>query len=85
MLWSEFQRPVSATSQDGDHRLAFYEGHLRELLMTVQLHGRRATATDNAFPCPMDFDYEVQTAFDEQAKSYIRSGCTCNSVFGVHC
>ena len=79
LLWSESLYAVSTTSQDGDHRLGFYEGHLRELLMTVQLHGRRTTAIDHAFPCPMDFDYEMQTAFEEQAKPYVRSRCTCSS------
>ena len=53
--------------------------------MSVQLHIRRSTATCNAFPCPMDFDYEMQSMFDEQAKSYIRRGCTCCSVSDVHC
>ena len=49
LLWSESLCAVSTTSQDGDHRLGFYEGHLQELLMTVQLHGWRATVMDHAW------------------------------------
>ena len=85
MVRSEVLCTVSATSQDGDHKIGFYQGHLQELLMVLQLHGRRATATENAFPCPMDFDYSMQMTFEEQAKSFIRRGCTCSSILGTHC
>ena len=43
--------------------------------MLVQLLSRRATATENAFPCPVDNAYSTQMAFDEQAKVFIQRGC----------
>lgn len=66
---------MSTSSQEGDHKIGFYKGHLRELLMLVQLHSRRATATENAFPCPVDNAYLMQMTFDEQAKLFVQRGC----------
>ena len=66
---------MSTSSQEGDHKIGFYKGPLRDLLMVVQLHSRRATATENAFPCPVDNAYSTEMVFDEQVKSFVRRGC----------
>lgn len=65
----------SSQDSEGDHKIGFYKGCLRDLLMLVQLQCRRATATENAFPCPVDNGYSTQMIFDEQVKSFIRRGC----------
>lgn len=65
----------SNSSQEGDHKIGFYKGCLRDLLMLVQLQCRRATATENAFPCPVDNGYSTQMIFDEQVKWFVRRGC----------
>ena len=51
--------------------------------MIVQLYCRRAIAVEDAFPTPMDFDYSIESAFNEQARQFVESHCVssgCSTV-----
>lgn len=51
--------------------------------MIVQLYCRRAIAVEDAFPTPMDFDYSIESVFNEQARQFVESHCAssgCSTV-----
>lgn len=71
------KRKPESKREKGDNALSYYKGNIAQLLILVQLYCRRAIAREDAFPCPMDFDYSVETTFEEQARRFVQSKCAC--------
>ena len=60
------------TRKKGDDTLRYYSGDLKQLLILVQLSCRRVIATEDAFPCPMQFNNLVERMFEQQMQQLWR-------------
>ena len=56
----------------GDDTLGYYDGDLKQVLTLVQLSCRRAIATEDAFPCPMQFNSTVERMFEQQVQHLLQ-------------
>ena len=60
----------------GNDTLRYYSGDLKKQLILVQLSCRKVIATEDAFPCPMQFSNLVERMFEQQMKQLRRkSAC----------
>ena len=62
----------TSTHKKGDDTLRYYGGDLKQLLILVQLSCRRVIATEDAFPCPMQFNSLVERMFEQQVQQLLR-------------
>ena len=56
----------------GNDTLRYYSGDLKQLLILVQLSCRRVIATEDAFPCPMQFNSLVERVFEQQVQQLLQ-------------
>ena len=63
---------TGSTHKKGDDTLRYYGGDLKQLLILVQLSCRRVIATEDAFPCPMQFNSLVERMFEQQVQQLLR-------------
>ena len=61
----------------GDDTLGYYDGDLKQVLTLVQLSCRRAIATEDAFPCPMQFNSTVERMFEQQVQHLLQRKSAC--------
>ena len=62
----------TSTHKKGDDTLRYYGGDLKQLLILVQLSCRRVIATEDAFPCPMQFNSLVERVFEQQVQQLLQ-------------
>ena len=63
---------TGSTRKKGDDTLRYYSGDLKHVLILVQLSCRRVIATEDAFPCPMQFNSLVERMFEQQMQQLRR-------------
>ena len=63
---------TGSAHKKGDDTLRYYSGDLKQLLILVQLSCRKAIATEDAFPCPMQFNSLVERMFEQQVQQLLR-------------
>ena len=63
---------TGSTREKGDDTLGYYDGDLKQVLILVQLSCRRAIATEDAFPCPMQFNGTVERMFGQQVQQLLQ-------------
>ena len=62
----------TSAHKKGDDTLRYYGGDLKQLLILVQLSCRRVIATEDAFPCPMQFNSLVERVFEQQVQQLLQ-------------
>ena len=62
----------TSTHKKGDDTLRYYGGDLKQLLILVQLSCRRVIASEDAFPCPMQFSSLVERVFEQQVQKLLQ-------------
>ena len=63
---------LGGTRKKGNDTLGYYSGDLKQLLILVQLSCRKVIATEDAFPCPMQFNSTVERMFEQQMQQLLR-------------
>ena len=64
--------PSGSTCKKGNDTLGYYSGDLKQLLILVQLSCRKVIATEDAFPCPMQFNSTMERMFEQQMQQLLR-------------
>ena len=64
--------PSGSTRKKGNDTLGYYSGDLKQLLILVQLSCRKVIATEDAFPCPMQFNSTMERMFEQQMQQLLR-------------
>ena len=73
----------TSAHKKGDDMLRYYGGDLKQLLILVQLSCRRVIATEDAFPCPMQFNGLVERMFGQQVQQLLQRKSTFMLKAGV--
>ena len=63
---------ADSTRRKGDDTLRYYSGDLKQLLILVQLSCRKVIATEDAFPCPMQFSSLVERIFGQKVQQLLQ-------------
>ena len=61
-----------STRKKGNDTLGYYSGDLKQLLILVQLSCRKVIATEDAFPCPLQFSSTVERMFEQQMQQSLQ-------------
>ena len=63
---------TGSAHKKGDDTLHYYSGDIKQLLILVQLSCRKAIATEDAFPCPMQFNSLMERIFGQKVQQLLQ-------------